>query len=325
MASYPVSRPFRLDVLTRIAGQRAEKSDPRSLAPYRATVPGAGLAERTVRVTVALRVVYADAEGVAAAVDRAAEGVAILTAILAVEAGADLKAGAVDARVAGAAAGSVAEDGARPAAAALSGGAGVAAGATVLGIGLEIGAHPIATRLPAGTVPTVQGAATAIADRAALAGLADGLRRAAVAVVADLVAVAGVIANPAVLRVILAVGALVTAADHSRGAALSNAAALAVWAAGRPATGIPGRAAHVAAAGLVARAALHVATADLTARARGPALPAGHAAALAACRVTGLAGRAGPAGAVATIAAALLALALGNTLAPPVLTGRVGR
>ena len=247
------------------------------LTPRRAAVSGAGLAERAVCVTVALRVGHIDAQGVAAAVDRATEGVAKLTAILAVEARADLEACAVDALVPGAAAGPVAKDGARPVAAALPAGAGGPAGSAVGWVSLEIGAHPTATRLPAGAVAAGERAATAITDHATLVRLATGLRRAAVALVADLVAIAGVVADSAVLRVVLAVGALITAADQTLSAALLNTADQVARAARHPTAGVPGRATVAIAA-------------DLANGAEGPARPAGHPTALPALCVAGLAG-----------------------------------
>jgi hypothetical protein len=80
----------------------------------------------------------------------------------------------------------VAWDAAYPGAAEPPHRAGVAAGGTVRRVGLEVGTHMVAAGLPAGAGAAVECAATAIVDHAALAGLTNGLRRAAIALVADL-------------------------------------------------------------------------------------------------------------------------------------------
>jgi hypothetical protein len=88
----------------------------------------------------------------------------------------------------------------------------VTAGGAVRRVGLKVGAHPTAATLPAGARTAVECPATAIADRAALTGVAGRLWRAAVARRAYLIAVAPVIADTAIPRVGLAIGANIPAA-----------------------------------------------------------------------------------------------------------------
>lgn len=174
-----------------------------------------------------------------------------------------------------------------PAAAALPGAAGMTADGTVRWVGLKVGAHPAAAGLPGGARTAGEWAAAAIGNAAALPGVTDRLRGAAVARHANLIVIAGVIADTAIFRIGLAIGANIPAAGQSIAATFARCLATELrGAARRPAADIPSRAAHRATTGLLARAALSFAavtpawataplTADLTGSARRPILPAG--------------------------------------------------
>jgi len=145
----------------------------------------------------------------------------------------------------------------------------------------------VAASLPGGSGAAVECAAAAISDHRALAGLADGLRRAAIALSANLSRDAVVIAAPAVRRIGLAVGTNITAARQTFSATFACRLATVLLGAARPpaadvpfcvaacraTTGIPARAALPAAAGLPDRTTILVA-ADLAGSAHGPILPA---------------------------------------------------
>jgi hypothetical protein len=172
------------------------------------------------------------------------------------------------------------------AAASLPRAAGVIAGAAMVRVGLEIGACIAAAGQSSAAGAAGKVASAAIGHAAALAGLADRLGRAAVAFVADLVAVAGVIASPAILRIGLAVGANIPAAGQILGATDARGLTAELrGAARRSAANLPIQAAHRVTAGPLARTALGFAAvtsawttvslaADLARSARGPALPA---------------------------------------------------
>jgi len=165
-------------------------------------------------------------------------------------------------RPAGIAAVPAARDGTPSAAAGPPRGAGVATGGTVRRVGLKVGAHAVAAALPAGARTALECPATAIADHAALAGVAGRLRRAAVARRANLIVVAGVIADPAIPRIGLAIGADIAAARQVFAATFARRLAAMLLDAARPsAADVSGSAARRAAA-------------DLSGSARRPTLPA---------------------------------------------------